>query len=233
MSNAHIRMIVAVAEKLGDELLQEVVLVGGCATSLLLTSDVALSDVRHTEDVDLIVHVVGLGQWYALQRKLERRGFRQSDGVEDAPVCAMMCGEVRVDFMPDDPAILGFSNRWYGEAVATALERDVQGHRVRLVSPAYFVATKLEAYKGRGGGDMLASRDIEDLVVLFGGRTPLMTELGAASLALRAYLAEAIGGLLMESDLKYAVLGSVGGDRIRAERVERRLKNIGSSVFDD
>ena len=33
---------------------------------------------------------------------------------------------------------------------------------IRLVAPVYFIATKLEAYKGRGGGYAMGSRDIED-----------------------------------------------------------------------
>ena len=39
---------------------------------------------------------------------------------DQSPICAMALGELWVDFMPDDPAILGFSNRWYRQALDTA-----------------------------------------------------------------------------------------------------------------
>ena len=230
--NAHVKMIVAVAEKLGAELLRDVVLVGGCSTGLL-TDTVALNDIRHTEDVDLIVHVVGMAGWYALQGRLEARGFKQTDANEGEPVCAMKCGQLRVDFMPDDPKILGFSNRWYTDALQYAIERTIEGHVIRLVSPVYFLATKLEAYRGRGNGDLLESRDIEDMVVLLAGRDALMVELAGADPELRVYLRESIGELVSDPDIEYAVIGSLGGDKFRAQRVHHRMRNIAQGSFND
>ncbi|CCG88017.1 hypothetical protein EPIR_2654 [Erwinia piriflorinigrans CFBP 5888] len=34
----------------------------------------------------------------------------------------MQLGELRVDIMPDDEDILGFSNRWYKEAMENAFD---------------------------------------------------------------------------------------------------------------
>lgn len=52
------QMLVIVAQALGDELLQQVVFVGGCATALLITDKATLESVRYTDDVDLITHVI-------------------------------------------------------------------------------------------------------------------------------------------------------------------------------
>ena len=78
--------------------------VGGCTTSFLLTDEFVLEQVRHTEDVDLIVHVMGYPGFYALQQALRAKGFKDMppDPEESAPVCAMKLGDLRVDFMPDD-----------------------------------------------------------------------------------------------------------------------------------
>jgi hypothetical protein len=35
---------------------------------------------------------------------------------------------------------------------------------VRLLAPALFIATKLDAFHGRGGGDIVASHDLEDII---------------------------------------------------------------------
>ena len=51
------QMLVIVAQALGDELLQQVVFVGGCTTGLLITDKATLEAVRYTDDVDLIAHL--------------------------------------------------------------------------------------------------------------------------------------------------------------------------------
>jgi hypothetical protein len=226
-------MIAAVADRLGPDLLHEVVLVGGCTTGLLLTDQIALGDVRHTDDVDLIVHVVGKAGWYDLQRRLVERGFRpiEPDEEDDFPICAMRCGDLRVDFMPDDETILGFSNRWYGAALRTAIVRPVGVHELRLVSPPYFVATKLEAYRGRGRGDPLGSRDVEDILVLFLGRDSLVHELSMMDPGLRSYLTESIAALTSEPDFAYAVQSVCNGDRLRYGQVMSRMKAVADGSF--
>lgn len=56
-----------------------------------------------------------------------------------------------LDLMPVEPEVLGFSNRWYPYAVETAEPTDLgTGITIRLVSAVGFVATKLEAFAGRG-----------------------------------------------------------------------------------
>ena len=49
-------MLVQVATAL-DELLPQVVFIGGCTTGLFLTDDFTKEQVRYTDDVDLIVNV--------------------------------------------------------------------------------------------------------------------------------------------------------------------------------
>ena len=59
------QMLIIVARALGDKLLQQVAFVGGCTTGLLLTDKVTREAIRFTEDVDLIVDVLGFPQWIA------------------------------------------------------------------------------------------------------------------------------------------------------------------------
>lgn len=208
---AHKRMIQAVAHALGSEFLTQVAFVGGCTTGLLITDDYSRDQVRHTNDVDLIVHVVGYAEWHRLQSQLRKKGFKDIlNG--DAPTCAMQLGELRVDFMPDDERILGFSNRWYTDALATAQPYDIaEGIEIRLVTPAYFVATKLEAYRGRGHDDPLGSQDIEDLLNLFHGRSELLDELREAPAELQNYISQSIGALMKNPGMDHAVQGCCAG----------------------
>ena len=71
----------------------------------------------------MIIHVLGLLPYYELQEELRLRNFKENPDVDD-PICAMKLGDLRVDFMPDDESILGFSNRWYREAFAWEQLRD-------------------------------------------------------------------------------------------------------------
>jgi hypothetical protein len=77
----------------------------------------------------------------------------------------------RRDVMPLDPKILGFSNTWYRPALDYAEERELEkGLNIRLVTPVYFCASKLEALAGRGKNDFSGSRDMEDLIAVVDGR---------------------------------------------------------------
>jgi hypothetical protein len=68
--------------------------------------------------------------------------------------------------MPTDERILGFSNRWSTPAIATSQWVHVDRVRLRLVTAPYFLATKLEAFLGRGRGDFAGSHDLEILAAL-------------------------------------------------------------------
>ena len=67
---------------------------------------------------------------------------------------------------------------------------------IRLLTPPFFVATKLEAYLGRGGDDPLASHDLEDILNLVDGRETLVSEIKAADEEVRSYIAHQVGALL-------------------------------------
>jgi hypothetical protein len=76
---------------------------------------------------------------------------------------------------------------------------------IRLLTPPYFIATKCEAYKGRGNDDPLASHDMEDILNIVDGRPELVNEIGAAEKAVRSYIAEEIAILLKYDMLDYAI----------------------------
>src|SRR5690606_12256145 len=95
-----LHMLETVAEALGHDLRERLVFVGGCTTATFITDDIVLESVRATDDVDLIVDLVGQTQWARLQDELRRRGFTESP--EDEVICRMRLGDLKVDFMPDD-----------------------------------------------------------------------------------------------------------------------------------
>lgn len=222
-------MIVRAAEALGP-LRERVAFLGGATTVLLLT-DPATSGVRSTMDVDVIVDVRGRPGYYQLEEQLRALGFRQrASGGE--PICRWHLGELILDVMPTLPEILGFSGRWYAEALREASQMSV-GRRItiRLVTAPYFLATKLEALLGRGAGDFLGSRDLEDIVTLVDGREELAAEVTAEPEALRSFLRKTLGTLLGDSRFLEAIPGHLPPDeasqrrsRLVLERMRRLAK---------
>src|SRR3546814_15587296 len=89
-------MLQRVADALGADLLREVAFVGGCSTGLLITDDASREAVRLTDDVDLIVPVMGPGSWYRLPRDLAGKGFRPS------PETAVICRPRLLDGRPSN-----------------------------------------------------------------------------------------------------------------------------------
>ena len=220
-----LEMLTIVSHALGDELLQEVAFLGGCTTGLLITDEVSRDAVRYTEDVDLITHVIGYPQWLVFQSQLSERGF-VVDPRGDT-ICRMRLGGLKVDFMPDDASILGFSNRWYADAFDQAQDFTLgDGTTIRLVSACHFIATKLEAYLGRGNNDPLSSHDIEDMVNVIDGREELLNDIAIADVALQNYLSQQLALLMQHPGFDYVVQSACRGNIDREEIIKSRLQKM-------
>lgn len=123
----NIERVIAVASQL-EELVQEVVFVGGAAAELLVT-DPAVGDIRATIDVDVIVEVTTLAKYYNFQERLRSKGFRES--MEDGVICRWRSKEILLDVMLTDEQVLGFSNKWCIDAVRYAQFISVEGVALR------------------------------------------------------------------------------------------------------
>jgi hypothetical protein len=111
-------------------------------------------------------------------------------------LCRWLVDVLKLDVVPTDERILGFSNRWYRPAMDTAEEKELEPElRIRVVTAPYFVATKLEAFRGRGHSDYTSSHDLEDLLTVIDGRQTIVEEITAAN-ELRAYIVEEFRALL-------------------------------------
>lgn len=218
-------MLEAVAAALGDELRGRLVFVGGCTTALHVTDPVTFEDVRATDDVDLIVGMAGHGAWARFQEQLAERGFSVSP--EDDVICRMRLGGMKVDFMPDDPDILGFGNRWYARGIGTARQAVLPGGlAIRTLAPALFLATKLDAYLGRGNGDLLASKDMEDVLIVVDGRPELPGEVRDADPEVRAFVSSRFRALLADGQLDFFLEGNIRGPEGRSEIVRQRIAEL-------
>lgn len=217
--DANVQLVERVAAAL-DELCEQLVLVGGCAAGLLYTSASAPVP-RVTYDVDVVAEVAALSAYHVLEQQFAERGFKR-DVSQDAPICRWRLGEVEVDLMPTDERILGFSNRWYPQAISTAMRVTLpSGRAIRLIAAPAFLATKLEAFATRGKSDFMSSHDFEDIINVVDGRPGVVDEVARAGSEIRAYLAERFDEVVRQSDFENTLPGLLTYDEIYGERVLR------------
>ena len=212
-----IELLEAAAETL-DEVLDEIVFVGGATMTLWIT-DPAAPPPRPTKDVDVIVEVATRTAYYAFEERLRSLDFRDEGHV----ICRWIHREsgLILDAMPTDATLLGFTNRWQEKSFPHAVERELpSGARIRALPPPFLLATKIEAFRGRGGDDYVGSRDFADIVALVDGREKLREEVRATRAELRAYLAEELTALTTEERVIDGIYAQLPPDAASQERAD-------------
>jgi len=193
-ANPNLGAVELAAASLGD-LTQDLVLMGGCAVGLLIT-DTARAPVRQTIDVDLITAVTPIASYYELCEQLRRFGF--SEQPTDDVIVRWAKDTLLIDVVPADQAVLGFTNSWYGAAAQNSETYLLpSGRSIRLITAPYFLATKLEAFRSRGGGDYI-HHDMEDIVTVIDGRTTVVDEVLASDEEVRLFLMDEFEALLAD-----------------------------------
>lgn len=219
-----------VANRLNELGIVDVVFVGGATIGLFLT-DPAAPEPRATYDVDVITPVTSRAAYNALEQILHNAGYEQPREEGD-PICRWRIDGVTVDLMPPDEAVLGFSNRWYPDilehAQATTLP---DGTKIRLVTTPYLIASKLEAFRGRGR-DYRSSHDLEDIVILLDGRDEVIIEMQQAPEDVRTFVAAEFQRLLEDEAFVEAVPGYLYPDaasQARAPSILSKIKELATT----
>ena len=218
-------------ERAAEELapfLGEVAFVGGATIAIWITDPAALEP-RVTKDVDIVGEGASRLAWHRFEERLRAHGLRND--TSSPVICRWRAGdpgdELVVDAMPGDATILGFRNRWQRPALEHAEALPLpSGQRIRAISPPYLIATKLEAWAGRGAGDHLRSHDLEDVITLVDGRVEVLDEVEAAPPDLRSFLSHEIATLLDQPRFLDAVDGTVAGFRRRGPGGRARVDDI-------
>ena len=221
-NDPNVALLEQAAAHLVEALLEQLVFVGGAVAGLLIT-DPAMPDIRPTQDVDVICRVIARADDQPLGMQLRDRGF-QEDTRPGAPLCRWCIEQIILDLMPSQGEMLGFSNRWYPLAVESAqLHALPSGRSIRMVTAPVFLATKLEAFYGRGQGAFLFSHDLEDLIALVDGRESLLEECRLSPLELRNALAAHLKVLLATPAFIEAVPAFLPGDQASQQRLPELL----------
>ena len=207
------------------ELTDEVVLVGGATTCLYVDSEIA-DDIRPTEDVDCTIEVANKNEYDKFQAKLRAKGFTH-DTSKGAPICRFNFHDILVlDVMPNDPKILGFSNSWYKEGIESKVAKKIGDKEIFIFSLPYFLASKFEAYNGRGKHDPRLSSDLEDIVLVIDGIKDFDPYQYKTSDNLEKYLSEMAQQCLADKFIIEAISGFLNGKKEKIEKINKRLSSF-------
>jgi hypothetical protein len=224
MSDPNRERLIAAVELL-RQLLGELVFVGGAVTSLLVTDEGGGAP-RTTLDVDTIAEITSYAEYAAFGERLRDLGFAE-DTREGAPLCRWVQGTTILDVMPLDEKVLGFSNRWYPAAIATATKIQLTpGLEIRVIAAPYFLATKIEAFRSRGKSDFQLSHDLEDMIFVIDGRPTIINEIRAAESSLQEYLRTEITALLGTLRFVDALPGYLRPDAASQARIRTVLSRM-------
>lgn len=223
MPSRNINKIQTLASVLGD-LLNNVVFVGGSVLELYVTDHAAYEN-RPTDDIDVVISSPTLGGFYSWEQQLEAKGFEKVSDNSDSPSKKHLWRheDIKLNLIPMFTESLGYTNRWYEEAVFHASSFNLpNGTAIKLFPAAYYLASKIEAYQQRGKDDIRLSEDFEDIVYLLGSRLEILEEIGNAFYEVRNFVREAFLDLLKKYDLEEGICYALP-DGTDADAVERIL----------
>ena len=201
---------------------------GGSVLTLLVT-DKSADAIRVTKDVDIVMSIRTRKEYHMADSELELRGFRH-DTREGAPICRWILDDVTVDVLPIREDVLGWKSKWFEAALSAAKTVPIGASRVRIVTPPYFVALKLEAFEDRGNKDFLTSTDFEDVICLTNGRESLVNEIRDCE-NLRGWIARKFRDYLTHPELEDAVDGFVQTEsdtEVRKKRIMEAFTALAS-----
>ena len=198
-------------------ILDKVVFVGGAFVNFYST-DNAVTEVRPTEDIDCVVEVVHLSDYNEFEQKIRKLGFK-NDFSESAPICRYIYKDIKVDFMPTSGSILGFQNKWYCDGFKNAKIFNIDEKiSLKIFSPEYFIASKLDALFDRGINDFRLSKDFEDIIFIVNSRNELFKEITLSEETVKTFIIEKFKFILNSPDTNEGIIAvsprDIGVDRI-------------------
>ena len=222
-------MLMSVAKGL-QHLRENVVFVGGCVTELYAFNP-EMSDIRATQDVDCIIEISSYIRLGDLEEELRKLKFCH-DTSKGAPICRWIYGDIKVDIMPTHSDIMGFSNRWYPDGMKNKIETELPDcTNIYILSPEYYLATKFEAHRDRGGDDLRTSHDFEDIIYIIDNNDDVCEIVReCANIELKQYLVEQCTLLINNENILESIdcMLPVGSQEDRVHYIYGLMKDISS-----
>ena len=182
----NLSLVAQVAEGL-KELKDKMVFIGGAVISLY-TDDPSADEIRPTSDIDMTINLANYAEWAKMQERLAELNFYPDP--QGQSICSYKFQDIAIDIMPAEDSSIGVSNQWYkpGFKNLQKIQLENEGVEINILPAAYFLATKLEAFKDRGENDFYGSHDFEDIIYLIDNRKTIVSDIQEADEEVKQFI---------------------------------------------
>ena len=213
-----------------QELNARLVYVGGAMAGAYATDPIA-TEPRTTTDVDCVVDSHSYSEHVAFEELLRAKHF-QNDIDSDPPViCRWVYNGEKVDVMSVNEESLSFGNRWYRIGFE---HREFyalpSGQLIYRLPVTYYIATKIEALRSRGGNDWRGAKDFEDIVYVLNYCMDFINNFHAETGQVKAFLAEQFADMLQRPNITEEIECAINPEEI--ERTDMILDILKTCAAD-
>ena len=182
----NLALVAQVAKGL-KELKDKMVFIGGAVISLY-TDDPSADEIRPTSDIDMTINLANYAEWAKMQERLAELNFYPDP--QGQSICSYKFQDIAIDIMPAEDSSIGVSNQWYkpGFKNLQKIQLEKEGVEINILPAAYFLATKLEAFKDRGKNDFYGSHDFEDIIYLIDNRKTIVSDIQEADEEVKQFI---------------------------------------------
>lgn len=229
MSNSNIELeILRMTVRELSPIINEFVFIGGATISLHIDEPQHIV-VRETLDVDCVVEVAHREEYEQISKKLRNIGF--SEDMSSPVICRFRKRKMILDVMPTNEKILGFSNKWYAEGYKKSVTKNVDGIVIKVFDVPYMVATKIEAFKGRGKNQYSTSHDIEDIVTIIDGCSQVSSKIQSAGNEIKAFLKKELQLMMSNNQFLSSIDAHISDRTNLSARKQIILNRIKSAIL--
>lgn len=188
----NIKVIEKVAKVL-EEINDDVIYVGGAVVSFYVT-DTGAEQPRPTKDIDISVQISSYAEMNQLSEKLATKGVYPA--VDQKVIYRYEYKDILIDFIPYEKTPLGPTNSWLKPGFNKAYKIAVGDQTIKILPVNYYIATKWEAYKSRGGSDPRMSHDFEDIIYVLDNNIEVVENIKNSDSVLMSFLKEMASEIL-------------------------------------
>jgi hypothetical protein len=207
------------------ELRFEIAFVGGAVLSLY-ADDIASEEARPTDDIDLTIKLATYADWTRTTTRLAELGFEPD--MEEKVICRYTFKGFSVDIMSSKDIGLGPTNKWYEAGMENLQTADLdQDIRINILPVEYFLATKFEAFKSRGGCNYYTSHDFEDIIYIIDNHKEIASSIMKVEGPVKEFLRSEIK-LIFESNERDQIISAhlSGYAKNRLPLIVEKMKHI-------
>jgi len=211
IENAELKLCRALLKTL-KPLQEQVVYLGGCACALLAT-DAEITRVP-SNTLDLIVNTENDLELSSLTIALRAAGLMEvmTDNAGENARGRWIFGPLELNILNVNKQFDTFESKFTKDAFQNPRRYPLDGEKLRLVNPAYFLAIKIEAFQALGLNNYLKNSHLDDLIYLIAARPELAFDLKLAASPVKVFVIRTLAELKAKSEFQAAVKRALVSD---------------------